>query len=175
MINDVSTPKPRPWYREPWIWFLSVPPLATVVFWAAIFATTSAGTTPPLVVDDYAKIGLATHKSEERDAEARRLGVTGRLHVQRDEGRVSLALFGLEEGAPRQLMLRLTHPTDDRRDVNVELHRDSTGVYRAAIRRLPEGRRYVQLEPDDGNWRLAGVLSGTGEELSLQPKAAPGS
>ncbi|MBA1146867.1 FixH family protein [Ectothiorhodospiraceae bacterium WFHF3C12] len=168
----MATGTTRPWYREPWLWFLAVPPLATVVFWTVILTTTAER--PSLVMDDYSKVGLTMEQTRARDATASRLGLSGRLHVQRDGGRVAVALVGLEE-LPQQLKLRLAHPTDARRDVTVELNRDEAGLYRAEIRQLAAGRRYVQLEPLNRDWRLAGELSHGGEELELTPPPASGS
>lgn len=168
----MDMPQSRPWYKEPWLWFLAVPPLATVVFWTVILTTTAER--PSMVMDDYSKAGLAMEQTRARDAAASQLGVAGRLHVQREPGRVAVALTGLED-QPRQLTLRLAHPTDARQDVIVELNRDGAGLYRADIRQLAAGKRYVQVEPLSRNWRLAGELSRGGEELELRPPAPAGS
>lgn len=171
-MSGQKTPSARPWYREPWLWFLAVPPLATVAFWAVVLTTMAER--PSLVMDDYSKVGLVMEKTRERDAAASRLGVSGRLHVQRGPGRVAVALVGLDR-QPERLTLRLTHPTDAKRDIVVELDRDAAGLYRGEIRHLAAGRRYVQLEPQSRDWRLAGVLGSDGEELFLQPRSGTGS
>lgn len=162
----------RPWYREPWLWFLATPPLASVLFWGVILTTMAER--PSMVMDDYSKAGLTMEQTRARDATASQLGVSGRVQVQRDPGRVAVALVGLDN-EPEQLTLRLLHPTDAERDVIIELERDAVGLYRGDIRQLAAGRRYVQLEPVSRDWRLAGELSRSGEELLLQPPTPSGS
>lgn len=161
----------RPWYKEPWLLFLAAPPLATVLFWAVILS--SMAERPALVMDDYSRVGLALAETRQRDAAAVRLGVAGRLQVQRAEGRVAVALTGLAE-SPARLELRLIHPTDGARDRVMTLDRDPAGVYRAEMPALPVGRRYVQLGPPDGEWRLAGELGRHGESLTLTPPSPAG-
>ena len=156
----------RPWYRHFWVWFLMVPPAATVVFWAVVLTTTAAS--PSLVVDDYAQIGLVYQQQREREAAAARLGIEARLHVTRGEGGITVSLAGIEPH-PEQLMVRLTHPTEAGRDHQALVERSATGIYRGRTGSAVSGRRYVQIEPVDGAWRLTGEMPGHRSELVLAP------
>ncbi|HKJ94565.1 MAG TPA: FixH family protein, partial [Gammaproteobacteria bacterium] len=145
----------RPWYRSPWPWLLMLPPFVTVVFWVVVLSTITHP--PSLVVDDYSKIGLAYQKEEARNEAAAALGLTGRLQVQRDTGRISLVLRD-PQAAPATLALALVHPTDSHRDLHIDLVRDpATGVYTGSSDVRIADRRYVHLTPPDGSWRLAGT------------------
>ena len=63
----------QPWYRQFWPWFVLALPASAVV--ASLFTVYIAmREAPVLVVDDYAKIGLATHRKIERDRLAAELG-----------------------------------------------------------------------------------------------------
>jgi hypothetical protein len=127
------------------------------------------------VVDDYSKIGLTYKKDVERAETAARLGVTGRLHVTRDDGHVTVVLQGLEK-TPKRLQLTFVHPAEARRDVHMDLVRDDTGIYRGDTKTSTAGRWYVRLQPPDGNWRLTAELPANRNDLTLAPlKAASGS
>lgn len=158
----------RPWYRHFWVWFLIVPPASTVIFWAVILTTMASP--PSLVVDDYGEIGIAYADEQARDQTARKLGVTGRLNVQRERGRVTVALAGLDD-PPEKIQLQLTHPTEAARDKSATLERSGGGLYRGELGAAAPGRRYVTLLPDDRRWRLAGELQASETDLSLQPPA----
>ncbi len=160
----------RPWYRHFWVWFLIVPPASTVIFWGVILTTMASP--PSLVVDDYGKIGLAYQDEQARDRVARELGISGRLSVQRERGRVTVALAGLDD-PPQQLRLTLAHPTEAKRDSSATLERTGAEVYRGELGEAAPGRRYVTLLPGDHRWRLAGELSAAETELSLRPPPGP--
>lgn len=161
----------RPWYRSPWPWLLMLPPFVTVVFWIVVLSTITHA--PSLVVDDYSRIGLAYQKDEARNEAAAALGLSGRLQVQRDTGRVSFVLRD-PQAAPSTLELALVHPTEAHRDLHLTLTRDpATGVYSARSDVRIADRRYVHLTPPDGAWRLAGTLEAgrSGLELGSSSRA----
>lgn len=159
----------RPWYRHFWVWFLAVPPAATVIFWAFVLTTTASA--PSLVVDDYSQIGLTYAQEKARDRAAAERGVRARLHLVRDAGTVTVALQGLEP-APDRLDLRLAHPTEARRDLATTMKRIGSGIYRGDLGSPADGRRYVQIRPADGDWRLGGELLAGRDELELAPPEA---
>ena len=156
----------RPWYRHFWVWFLMVPPAATVVFWTVVLATTAAS--PSLVVDDYARIGLVYEAERERDRAAARRGIRARIHVTRDDGGVTVALTGLDV-PPDRLAVRLAHPTDASRDLRATLERSGSGIYRGSLGAPAPGRRYVQIQPPDASWRLGGELLAGQADMALEP------
>lgn len=157
-----------PWYRQFWPWFLMIPPAAAVI---GGFATAFvAGGPPSLVVDDYGQIAMATEARAARDAKAVDLSLSADLRLSDSPAgamqSIRVRLEGREAGSsPRQINVRLIHPTIERLDRNAIL--DRSGVeYRGSIER-PPGRYYVQIEDNAGTWRLTGELPANLEQLAL--------
>lgn len=145
----------RPWYREPWPWFLiSLPASAVaaglVTVWIA--ATSADG----LVVGDYYKAGLAINQTLARDDAARALALTAT--VKNENGVLALALGGRMQTYPGQLTLTLAHPTRQGMDQILTLDHIGGGRYRAALPLLPAGKWQIQLADHEATWRLGGVL-----------------
>ena len=170
-MNDRQDNTERPWYRHFWVWFLMVPPAATVIFWVTVIWTTAAS--PSLVVDDYSKIGLTYREQRDRDLAARRLGLSARFHAVRDTGGVTLVLNGLESAPPRMRLL-LAHPTEASRDIEVSLERDAAGIYRGDLGHSLEAGRRIELTPPDGGWRLTGRITSGQSETEMQPPGGSG-
>ncbi|MFQ5633948.1 MAG: FixH family protein [Gammaproteobacteria bacterium] len=159
----------RPWYRQFWPWFIAFPPAATVV--GALFTAWLAGTGPSLVVDDYGQIGKVTTQRAVRDDRARELGMSARLGLDApavDPGntvRVDLALTGVQEVFPDNVVMRIVHPTRAELDAETVLA-GSRGHYSGRIAR-PPGRLYVHLSDLDRTWRLVGELAPRATELRI--------
>lgn len=154
-MQTLSHPAAKPWYREPWPWFLISLPAAAVVAGVAtvwIAATNADG----LVVGDYYKAGLAINQTLERDDAARALGLSATL--QDGDGTLSLSLQGNLTTWPSQLTLTLAHPTRPGMDQSLALDHAGGGRYRAALPALPPGKWHAQLRDAAATWRLAGVL-----------------
>ena len=157
-----------PWYRQFWPWFLIALPASVVA--ASMFTIWLATRSPnPMVVDDYSRIARSTEQRRERDLAAAALGVEARIRILPGVGLVELELFPASL-QPAGLQLLLSHPLVAERDQVVELMRTPTG-WSGSLPPL-EGRWYLQLYPQDGDWRLAGELAGE-TELVLVPPAAP--
>lgn len=154
-MNTPSSPTSKPWYREPWPWFLISLPAAAVVAGIAtvwIAATSADG----LVVGDYYKAGLAINQTLERDDAARALALTATL---KNEGSaLTLALRGRMKTYPGQLALTLAHPTRQGMDRTLTLDHAGGGHYRAPLPALPAGKWHTQLADTASTWRLSGVL-----------------
>ena len=122
-----------------------------------------------MVVDDYSRIGLATHRQFERDARATELGMSAVLSISEEPAEFRVRLSG-SGTLPDHLVLLLSHPTRSEADRRLLL--PGFGEAFAARLEAPlRGRWYVQIEPPDGEWRLAGELL-TGEQaLTLSPPA----
>ncbi|MHB1353929.1 MAG: FixH family protein [Thiobacillus sp.] len=154
-MNSPSDPPSKPWYREPWPWFLISLPAAAVVGGIAtvwIAATNADG----LVVGDYYRAGLAINQVLARDDRARRLGLGATL--QAEDGSLALSLDGRLATHPERLTLVLAHPTRAGMDQGLVLHHAGAGRYRAAMPALPAGKWHAQLSDDTSAWRLSGVL-----------------
>lgn len=170
-MQTLSHPAAKPWFREPWPWFLISLPAAAVVAGVAtvwIAATNADG----LVVGDYYKAGLAINQTLERDDAARVLGLSATL--QDGDGALSLSLKGNLETWPSQLTLTLAHPTRPGMDQSLVLGHAGGGHYRAALPAMPRGKWHAQLSDAAATWRLAGVLH-TPFAQSATLAAGPGS
>lgn len=170
-MNESNDNTGLPWYRHFWVWFLMVPPAATVIFWTAVIWTTAAS--PSLVVDDYSRIGLTYREQRDRALAARRLGLSARFHAVRDAGGLTLVLNGLD-AAPSRMRLLLAHPTEASRDIEVSLERDTAGVYRAQLDHTLEAGRRIELTPPGGEWRLTGRITAGQSETELRPPVSAG-
>jgi hypothetical protein len=155
IMNTLSPPASKPWYREPWPWFLiSLPATAVVAgittVWIA--ATNADG----LVVGDYYKAGMAINQTLARDDAARTLALNATLQGQ--DGTLSLTLTGHLKAYPAQLALMLAHPTRPGMDHALALSHTGGGHYRVALPVLPAGKWHAQLSDAASTWRLSGVL-----------------
>lgn len=156
-------PQP-PWYRQFWPWFLIALP-ATAVAASGVTIWLAVHSPNALVVDDYARIALVTEERFERDRVAADLGLRARLAFEPAARRVRVLLH-TGTAQPESLVLNLVHPTLADQDRHVALAREGEGWIGETA--LPDGRWYVQLEPGDARWRLAGELNGE-RELALTP------
>ncbi|MDP1644043.1 MAG: FixH family protein [Thiobacillus sp.] len=153
MINTALHSKP--WYREPWPWFLiSLPATAVIagVTTVWIAATSADG----LVVGDYYKAGLAINQTLARDDAARALALAATL--KNEDGALTLTLAGRMKAYPEQLTLTMAHPTRQGLDQTLVFSHAGGGHYRAALPAMPAGKWHVQLADAASTWRLSGVL-----------------
>jgi len=157
--------RPEPWFRQFWPWFLIALPLTAVVgsLVTIYLATTRSHS---MVVDDYARIGLSTQLRLERDQQARAQGLSARLDIT--EPGLIVRLDGSLRPKPDVLFLTLSHPTQADKDRRIELVTDGVD-YRGQLELPPSERWYVQIEPADLSWRLAGELSAGARTLYLSP------
>ena len=154
-MNTLSAPASKPWYREPWPWFLmSLPAIAVVAgLTTAWIAFQSAD---GLVVGDYYKAGLAVNQTLARDDAARALALTATF--KNEDGALSLTLTGRMQTYPEQLRLSLIHPTHSGMDQTLVLHHAGGGHYRVALPTMPAGKWHILLADTASTWRLTGVL-----------------
>lgn len=145
----------KPWYREPWPWFLMSLPATAVIaglstVWIAV--THYDG----LVVGDYYKAGLAINQTLARDAAAgaRHLQAT----IQSRNGALDIALSGRMDHWPDRLALTLAHPTRQGQDQALTLQHAGDGHYRAALPALRPGKWHAQIGDPGSTWRLSGVV-----------------
>lgn len=173
-MSDGLSPPP-PWYRQLWPWLIMLPPAAAVLGGLATLYV--AGAVPPMVVDDYGRIGLVTEQRVARDQRADALGLTGRLRIDWS-GSGGLQGVGLileanyDVDLPGTVVLELIHPTLAERDRQTALL-GAAGSYRGQIDR-PPGRYYLQLSDVEQSWRLTGELTDRATELTLGAAASQG-
>lgn len=154
-MNTLNPHASKPWYREPWPWFLiSLPATAVIAGLTTVWiAVTSAD---GLVVGDYYKAGLAINQTLERDAAAHDLAL--RASLQPRDGALSLTLTGRLHAYPDRLMLTLAHPTRQGMDQTLVLSHRGGGHYRTSMPVIAAGKWHAELADTASAWRLAGVL-----------------
>jgi len=163
----------QPWYRQFWPWFLIAIPGMSVVF-SVTTAVLAIREPQAMVVDDYARIGLATHRKQARDERASELGLTGQLSVAGEPPRIAVTLAASQPmDSPDTLFLTLSHPTLSAQDLRLELTR-SGEAWSGQVTAMPGSRSYVLIEPVSGEWRLAGELLEGERSLALNAAIAPG-
>jgi hypothetical protein len=154
-MNSLSAPTCKPWYREPWPWFLiSLPATAVIAGLTTVWIAFSSA--DGLVVGDYYKAGLAINQTLARDDAARALGLSATL-VNKD-GTLALSLAGRLKTYPERLALTLAHPTRQGLDQVLTLHHTGAGHYHATLPVMPAGKWHAQLVDAASTWRLSGVL-----------------
>jgi len=152
----------RPWYREPWVWFVAgLPAVAVAASFAALgFAI---ATDDGVVADDYYRQGLAVNQVLRREARARELRLAATAVFSGSD--VTVALSGAREAA---LRVRLVHPTRSGLDQSVALRPSGRG-YEGRFA-APNGEaRLVALEDAGATWRLTGKWSGRDGRAELAP------
>lgn len=163
-------PLAKPWYREPWVWFLAAGPIAVILagivtVWLAVRSDDG------LVVDDYYKQGLAINQTLGRDRAAAAFGMRATLAFLPGQGGVRVQLGGGR--APAALRLRISHPTRAGRDQLVVLAAAGAGAYHGTIAPLEAGRWLVLLEDMDKSWRLMGEWQAPGQNTITLAPAGP--
>lgn len=150
-LNPSSAEALRPWYRQPWLWFLLSVPIASVIL-SSIMVTVAVRGKDAMVSDNYYKDGMAINQTIEQDQAADRLNLHPELSIQTD-GTVLLA-FGATLNPPEPwLTLKVIHPTIGDRDVEIRLLPTAEGF----IGTLPsalQGRWIVDLYSHDNTWRI---------------------
>lgn len=155
----------KPWYKEPWPWYLMAGPFivvvaSTITAWFAV--TTSDG----LVTDDYYKKGLVIDQTLARSRLAESMGLELKARFTSDG--VVVALQATTDGAaftpPKSLTLTLSHPTRAGLDQQVSLQGNGS-TYSSNLRLPASGHWLVLLEDDAQTWRVMGnvVLPAQGD------------
>ncbi|MBS3934777.1 MAG: FixH family protein [Sulfuritalea sp.] len=144
----------KPWYREPWPWFLMAGPSIVVV--AALFTAWLAWSTRDgLVTEDYYKEGLAIAETIARSKRAEELGIGIGLSLANEQVRVRLT--GAEAEKPPALRITLSHPTRAGFDRNAELSAQG-GAYVGRLNLPAAGHWLLLVEDQARTWRVMGSV-----------------
>jgi hypothetical protein len=162
-MNTLTAPPRKPWYREPWPWFLmSLPATAVVAGLTTVWIAFS--NYDGLVVGDYYKAGLAINQTLARDDAAYALGLVASF--RQEDHALSVTLTGKLANWPERLTLTLAHPTHQGFDQTVTLHHAGGGHYRAQLPVLHPGKWHAQLTDATSTWRLSGALHAPFDQVS---------
>lgn len=172
MQPDTTTPKP--WYRQPWAWFL-LTPLITIVIVMTAFISVSVKMADDVVVDNYSREGRMYNERLEQDLHAKTLNMHADIEFDLATFEAWMTLTGDDD--PESLVLLLQHPTEADLDQTVVLKRTATGRYRGDLDASLAYRRYLQLfvgqsEADrtQSAWRLKAEMNFSEQQsVSLVP------
>lgn len=162
MENTMSTEASKPWYKQPWLWFVLSVPISSVIL-SSIMVTVAFVGKDSLVSDNYYKDGMAINQTIEQDQLAASLGLAPLLSINNQEVRLQLKA---SSAIPVQsfLTLKLLHPTVSAKDVIIKLLPSGNGLFLGELPHAIEGRRYLDLYAFDNSWRIR-------EELILPAKS----
>ncbi|MDF0752029.1 FixH family protein [Marinobacter sp. 71-i] len=147
----------KPWYRQPWLWFLLAFPAASIT-WCMVMITVALNTDNAMVTDDYSKEGRGINMEIARDQVAEDLGLS--VEMTFDKQRISLSMDTSSGHADYPyLVLNLFHPTLAERDRTIQFRPVGEGQYAANLNQSIEGRWYFDLRGPDNKWRLKGESS----------------
>ncbi|HCW89881.1 MAG TPA: nitrogen fixation protein FixH [Marinobacter sp.] len=143
-----------PWFKQPWFWFLTIFPIAAIV-WCIFMIIVATNIDNSMVTDDYSKKGRAINMEIARDTKAREMGIEARFAF--DQRYLSLNVTTSQGTANfPYLILNLFHPTLSDQDRTVQLTRIGEGKYEARLNQDIDGRWYFDLRGPDNDWRLKG-------------------
>lgn len=152
MKSTTSNEASRPWFKQPWLWFVLSIPIASVIL-SSIMVTVAVVGKDSLVSDNYFKDGMAINQTIEQDHLAKSFGLKPILSMNEKE--IKLQLISTKE-IPAQafLTLKLLHPTVGDKDIVIKLLPSGNGLYLGDLPHAVEGRRYIDLYAFDNSWRL---------------------
>jgi len=151
---QLSSPVSRPWYKEPWVWFLISFPLAAVIV-GSLYITTAIKTDDGLVTDDYYNKGKAINMELRRNTTAAAMGITAQVMFSSD-GRSVTVNTTSTQALPDVLTLKLIHPAQDDYDVAADLHKIAANQYSGSFGKelVKANHWYAQLEDKGNQWRV---------------------
>jgi hypothetical protein len=152
MNTIASNEASRPWYKQPWLWFVLSVPITSVIL-SSIMVTVAVVGKDSLVSDNYYKDGMAINQTIEQDQLANTLGIKPLLSIEGTEIKLELRS---SSAIPDQAFLtfKLLHPTVSAKDIIIRLLPSGNGLYLGELPYSVEGRRYLDLYAFDNSWRL---------------------
>ncbi|MDF2445511.1 MAG: hypothetical protein K0S46_747 [Moraxellaceae bacterium] len=165
MHMALDNPPERPWYRQPWVWFIIALPATSVVAGLTTLGIAIVNR-DSVVHDDWYKEGKAINLNLARDTQATALGLNASLRLDplTGEAAVRLASSAASFSAPATLTLYFSHPTQADADQIVALTLRN-GEYIGQLREGLKGRFHVELGSPE--WRLLGTREFPEPEFSL--------
>jgi|SRR5690554_1846191 len=167
----------RPWYKEPWLWFV-LAPLITVVTVSTFTVTLALKYADDTVIDNYYKEGRAINQSLEQDKRALQWGLSATLNWDSSEHLLVVTLHSDVIPMPERLSLWLDHPFDEKQDGFWLLQRRGNNQFYGTLKAL-DNLWYVTLTPaleraerSEAPWRLRTEVNlGQDTDVNLAPAA----
>ena len=147
----------RPWYWQPWFWFLLIFPGAAII-WCISMITVSLTIDSSMVTDDYSKQGRGIAMERARDETARSMGLQASLDFDTRSASLTVDADNGSTEYP-SLVLNLFHPTLTEFDRTIQFRPTGNGHYTATLNQPIDGRWYFDLRGPDNDWRLKGEAS----------------
>lgn len=165
MTNPSST---SPWYKQPWLWFILAPLIATVLY-SIVFISASIFTRDSLVKEDYYKHAREIHQDNSKIQSAGELGLTATVNVDSLTGDINVVLSSDKNPAmPQQLNLEFVHATLQDKDLLIPLKQVQGGIYFGNLTAQLQGKQLVILQPEDGSWQLRKTIYPPYEQQSIE-------
>lgn len=143
-----------PWYKQPWLWFILAPLIATVLY-STLYITASVVTHDGVVLEEYSKKAKAFHEDKSRIEAARKLDLAGTVTFDTLTGDIKVQLTSNDTYTlPQKLSLTIGHPTKASLDINVQLRMLKDGHYIGDLQSVLKGRKTLIVEPADKSWQL---------------------
>jgi uncharacterized protein len=159
----------KPWYREPWPWFLMSGPIIVIIA-ALVSAWIAIRSSDGLVTEDYYKQGLVAGETLTRSKRAVELGISAGMRLTDDQ--VQIRLTSRQGERPAALNIMLSHPTRAGIDQKSVL-KPSGEVYVGKLNLPASGHWLVLVEDEAKTWRVMGsvMLPAAGEVVIGTPES----
>ncbi len=163
--------KSKPWYREPWPWFLMAGPIIVVIAGLATFYIAKTHS-DPLVTDDYYTEGKNIGLQLQRDQAAIQYHIQAQVLLNPAANQARVFVTG-KFNPQDTLNLLLIHPTQQQYDQTVTLNLvdAKSGLYEATLKPLPSTNSwYVRIENVQQKWRVQEKwIVSQGSNILLKP------
>lgn len=143
--------KTVPWYKQFWPWFIIALPLTSVVA-ASTCVYIAFKNQDAVVQEDWDEDSAKVNDALQREHKAVDMGLSATLTTDQLSGDLTVAVTGKNLQQPKTLQLKISHPTDAKRDQVLNLALQQDGKYHASLNHALNGRYYLVLEARD--WRL---------------------
>lgn len=151
MSNSIEAS--RPWYHQPWLWFILTPLIAVFIVGTS-FAYLSVVTFDGMVKGDYAKTAKSFNIDASRLSQAKALSLQGDLVLDAVTGDLRLSMSAKDTFASQQLVLEVIHPTVVELDQDLVLALRPDGNYYGTLSKNIDGKRYLHLSDQENTWRM---------------------
>ncbi len=150
-------PDAKPWYHNPWVWFLILIPFTSVCLSFTMLYTAITNKDPE-VQDDWYKDKKAIRQDFAKDEYASALSIEAQITQTGQHLKVVInSKYNLDNNAlPATLQLAFSHPTDSKRDLATVLQKQVDGSYTTDLKQNLSGRYYITVSTHV--WRLKDMI-----------------